>query len=1047
MLTTRKKSVGGGKDTVDNGVLTDGFSSRRRNPILWLVICGILLIAAIAVGTAMMVRNFRDHAIESSKRELENAVVLLARHFDQQLDDAEVPLADLIEQIHQDGIASAEDFRRRMSTAETHLKLVEKVSRASKVAGINIYAADGTLINSSETAAVPYVTIADRAYFNALKSSSNETEPQIELVLSRFTGVWKTLLARKVAGENGEFLGVVSRAIPPAKFEEFFSAVALGQDATISMHHHGGKLLARYPHVEAVMGKDFRTDSTPEAAAFLKQDHGTTRLLSPVDGVERLVSIQSLARFPISIVATTTVASALAEWRAQTNFLVIAAALSAVIVAITIVLIVRRLRWQHQSSQRRVRLEKQRLDTAVENMMQGLTLFDQHRRLVVCNQRYIEMYGLSPEVVKPGCHLHDLIAHRNELGSIRVEVDEYCERIVEHVARGESVTLETAEGRSIQIAHRALPDGGWVATHEDITERTQQENAILQQANDLARINVQFDAALSNMAQGLCMFDGEKRLVVWNERYAMLYQLPQELLRVGTPHQAVIADRISRGILKGDTSASAAEQKLASLNLLPKDAASCRVDEFADGRFILVTRQPMADGGWLATHEDITERRRAEAEIVHLARHDVLTGLANRAEFNAKLKEACKCLKRSGGAVTVMMVDLDKFKVVNDTLGHPAGDQLLIEVGRRLQSTVRETDAVARLGGDEFAIIQETGANQREAAIALALRIINAIAQPFDLNGSRANLGASVGIVLAPEHEIDPEGLLKRADLALYDAKSSGRNDYRFFRNELLEVADTQRTAEIELRDAIEQEQFELFYQPVVDVKTRMLSGVEALVRWRHPVKGFIAPDKFIPLAETTGLIGPLGEWILRRACTDAAAWPEHIKLAVNISAIQFQKGNLFEIIIRTLLETGIKPERLELEITETSLLENQEAHLTTIRQVKNLGISVALDDFGTGYSSVNYLTNFPFDKIKIDKSFTQGVLSRRDCKAVVASTLALAQGLGTVTTAEGVETEEQLEYMRAAGVDLVQGYLFGRPVPISQLKLDATHVPKDMVA
>jgi predicted signal transduction protein with EAL and GGDEF domain len=351
------------------------------------------------------------------------------------------------------------------------------------------------------------------------------------------------------------------------------------------------------------------------------------------------------------------------------------------------------------------------------------------------------------------------------------------------------------------------------------------------------------------------------------------------------------------------------------------------------------------------------------------------------------------------------------------------------------------------LGGDEFAIIQEGGPNQHEAAIALALRIIDAISQPFDLNGNRANLGTSIGIVLAPEHESDPEGLLKRADLALYDAKANGRNDYRFFRNELLEVADTQRTAEIELRDAIERQEFELHYQPVVDAKTRTLCGVEALVRWRHPTKGLIGPDKFVPLAESTGLIVPLGEWILRRACADAASWPAHVKLAINISAIQFKKDDLFEVILSTLVETGLTPGRLELEITETSLLENQEAHLTTIRQLKNLGISMALDDFGTGYSSVNYLANFPFDKIKIDKSFTQGVLSRRDCKAVVASTLALAQGLGTVTTAEGVETEEQLEYMRAAGVDLVQGYLFGRPVPIAQLDLSATLARKERVA
>ncbi len=1031
-------------DAVGAGAFADGESSGRRDPILWLVACGILLIAAIAVGTAMTVFNFRDHALESSKRELENTVILLARHFDQQLNDAEIPLVDLIEQIHQAGINSPDDFRRRMSTPEMQRELAEKVSRVSKVAGLNIYDADGLLINSSETSTVPGVRIDDRAYFKALKSSADAEHPQIELVLSRFTGVWKILVTRKVAAPDGTFLGVVSRAIAPAKFEDFFSTVALGKQATISMHHHDGTLLARYPHVDAIMGKDFKAGSTPQAAALLSLNHGTTRLFSPVDGAERLVAIQSLSRFPLSIVATTTVASSLADWRAQTRFLLVAAMLSAIIVAITIMLIVRRLTWQHQSAQRLVRLEKQRLDTAVENMSQGLTLFDQDKRLVVCNRRYIEMYGLSADVVKPGCELRDLITHRNDIGSIQVEVDDYCARIIEHVARGEQVTLQSVKGRSIQITHRPLPDGGWVATHEDITERMRQERAILEQSSELSRINKQFDAALSNMAHGLCMFGGEKRLLVWNERYAKLYQLPPELLKVGTHHDAIIADRISRGVLKAGMST---RQKIASLDQLPKDAVSSRVDELSDGRFILISRQPMDDGGWLATHEDITERRRAEAEIVHLARHDVLTGLANRAEFNARLEHACKRLKRSGSTVTVMMVDLDRFKVVNDTFGHPAGDQLLIEVGRRLKSTVRETDVVARLGGDEFAVIQEGGSDQHEGAIALALRIISAISRPFDLNGNRTSLGTSIGIVLAPEHESDPEELLKRADLALYDAKSNGRNDYRFFRSELLEVARTQRSAESELREAIERQDFQLFYQPVVDAKTRALCGVEALVRWRHPTKGLISPDKFVPLAEATGLIGPLGEWILQRACADAASWPAHVRLAVNISAIQFKKGNLFEVILRTLMETGLPPERLELEITETSLLENQEAHLTTIRQVKNLGISMALDDFGTGYSSVNYLANFPFDKIKIDKSFTQGVLNRRDCKAVVASTLALAQGLGTVTTAEGVETEEQLEYLRAAGVDLVQGYLFGRPVPLSQLDLTAAPSPADMVA
>ena len=902
----------------ETGGAVDSEPPGRRDPIRWLVAGGIVLIAAIVVGTAVMISNFRDRALASTERELQNTVLLLARHFDQQLDDLQVPLDDLIVHMHAIGIVSPDDFRREMSTHDMHLLMKAKVSGASEIAGINAYDADGILINSSVVPAVPYVNIADRAYYKALKASPDPKQSQIEMVRSRFSGGWRTVVARKVVGPNGEFLGIISRAIAPAKYEEFFSTDALGKDVAISISHHDGTLVARYPHVEAMIGRNLKVPTA--APSLFSADHSTTRMVSPIDGEERLVSTRSLRRFPLSVFATTTVASALADWRAQTRALVVAAGLSAIVIAMILALIVRQLARQHRASQRRLALDKQRLE----------------------------------------------------------------------------------------------------------------------------QINMHFDAALSNMTQGLCMFDGRKRLVVWNDRYAQLYQLPPELLKVGASHSEIIADRILRGILKGESDDAAAKAKISALGQLPKDAASCRIDEFADGRFMLVTRQPMADGGWLATHEDITERRRAEAEIVHLARHDGLTGLANRAQFNVKLEDACEQLARSGGEFAVMMLDLDKFKTVNDTCGHLAGDRLLVDVGKRLQSELRDTDVLARLGGDEFAIIRHGGGGQHESAAELALRIINVITRPFDLNGHEAGIGISIGIALAPAHGSESEQLLRGADLALYDAKANGRNDFRIFREEMLTRVDTQKLAESELRDAIAGKQFELHYQPVMVAGPRTLCGVEALVRWRHPVRGLVAPDQFIPLAEATGLIVQLGEWVLRQACRDAASWPAHIKVAINISAVQFRTGDLFDTVMRVLLETGLPPARLELEITETALLEHQEAHLATIRRLKNLGISLVLDDFGTGYSAVNYLTVFPFDKIKIDKLFTQGVPDRRDCRAVVASTLALAQGLGMVTTAEGIETEEQLDYMRTAGVDLVQGYLFGRPVPIAQLDLCNAPPPKE---
>jgi len=442
----------------------------------------------------------------------------------------------------------------------------------------------------------------------------------------------------------------------------------------------------------------------------------------------------------------------------------------------------------------------------------------------------------------------------------------------------------------------------------------------------------------------------------------------------------------------------------------------------------------------IAVIEDVTESKKAEQRIAFLAHHDALTGLANRVALAQKIDEAAARQRRRDEPFTVLLLDLDRFKQVNDTLGHPAGDTLLIEVATRLKSLLRETDVLARLGGDEFAIIQAGEANQRDAARSLAERIIAMAGKPFAIDGADINIGTSIGIALAPEHGTASDSLLKMADLALYRAKSAGRNGYCFFAPEMSEIASARQEIEGDLRRAVQQGELELHYQPIIDAKTRGICSVEALVRWRHPTKGLISPELFIPLAEESGLIAQIGEWVLRTACAEAVRWPAEVKVAVNLSLVQFRKTDLPDVVARTLVDAGLRPERLELEITETALIESAAECLPALRQFKALGITIVLDDFGTGYSSLSQLAMFPFDRIKIDKSFTQNMTKRSECAAIISATLTLAQSLDIQTTAEGVETVDQYRLLRLAGVTSLQGFLFQRPGPASELDFQRSY-------
>ncbi|HSU04287.1 MAG TPA: EAL domain-containing protein [Acetobacteraceae bacterium] len=545
---------------------------------------------------------------------------------------------------------------------------------------------------------------------------------------------------------------------------------------------------------------------------------------------------------------------------------------------------------------------------------------------------------------------------------------------------------------------------------------------------ELGTRNAQFDAALNNMSQALCMADAEQHMIVCNVRFLELFGLSEAEVRPGTPVVEVFrsihaAARYDRRVVE-------------TIWLEQQGLATSRrpwrfFQEDSGGRALSVSHQPMHDGGWVATYEDISERRQAEARIRFMAHHDALTGLPNRLLFRERMESALEQISHSGESLAVLCLDLDFFKDVNDTLGHPAGDALLESVARRLRACVRGGDLVARLGGDEFAILQFSPKQPTDAE-GLAQRIVETLRQPYDIEGQPAIVSVSVGIAIAGESGAGADTLLKCADLALYRAKADGRGTYRFFEAVMDAEIQVRRAIELELREALARSELEVFYQPQFDLRRGQVCGFEALLRWRHPERGMIAPDRFIPIAEELRLIIPIGEWVLRKACADAAAWPDHIKIAVNLSPMQFRSENLVSAVERALQLSRVAAHRLEIEITESALLQNNHKVLSTLHQLRALGVRIALDDFGTGYSSLSYLRSFPFDKIKIDQSFVREIGSRPDCLAIVTAVTGLAHQLGMSTTAEGVETAEQLDELRDAGCDEVQGFYFDRPKPLS---------------
>ncbi len=553
---------------------------------------------------------------------------------------------------------------------------------------------------------------------------------------------------------------------------------------------------------------------------------------------------------------------------------------------------------RHQLTDRRLAAERRQLSIAVNNIPQGLVLYDASARIIICNQPYLDMFGLSADVAKPGCTMQRLIAHRKETGSFDGDVDEFCNAIIQKVSLGKTTRqlTQTPGGRAIEIINR-----------------------------------------------------------------------------------------------------------------------------------------PLKSGGWVATIEDVTERRRADEKIEHLAHYDGLTDLPNRILFRERLEQSLKAIQ-PGEQLAVLYIDIDEFKSVNDALGHAVGDELLKGVAERLRGCLGEADVAARLGGDEFAVIQ-TAIKDRSETTRLVDEIHSAIRQPLECMGHLITTDASIGIAMAPSDGVDLDQLLKNADLALYGAKGDGRRTYRFFEAGMDQRARARRSLELELRQAISDGSLETYYQPVVNIEDDKISSCEALLRWRHPERGMISPAEFIPIAEDSGLINQLGLWVLNAACAEAATWPDHVRVAVNVSPVQFRSPSLALNVAAALAACNLPASRLELEITEAVLIRDDEAALDMLHQLRKLGVRIALDDFGTGYSSLSYLQRFPFDKIKIDRSFIRDIAGPGASSSIVQAVVNIAAASDMTTTAEGVETEQQRNLLYILGCTEMQGYLFSPAISATDVR------------
>jgi diguanylate cyclase (GGDEF)-like protein len=881
-------------------------SDKSRFHFLLAIAAGLTCVSALAIGATIW--WLHSDVIADAANNSNNLATVLAQQTNNSVQSIDLFLSEIRDREEVSGAQSPNEFDGILRNEDTNRFLLERLPRLQQASFFGLVDKNGILVNTTRQWPSPKIDLSDRAYFSYFKHKDDKGVFISNSLLDRSKGLQVITFSKRINGPNSEFLGVVVAGVTLSYFQQIYESIATLSDQSFLLLHRDGTIIVRYPDP-----KNRMYEKMPLASPWYNlvlQGGGQYRSPGYFDNEARLVAVQPLRDYPLVVNVGVAEAAVFETWRIQAMTL----GAGALLVMLCVIFLLKAQSKQFRrlvTSEQTLKSANLTVDAALNNMSQGLVMFDSSNRLVVCNQRYLEMYGLSPEIVRPGCTLRELLDHRAATGQfLPDDPEQYIANIVAAAALGETFTKITG-----------LPDG----------------------------------------------------------------------------------------------------------------------------RIIAIVNHPTEDGGWVATHEDITEQKRAEQRITYAALHDPLTGLPNRRFFCEQLEDALKRVRR-GEQLAVLYLDVDHLKRINDTLGHPIGDKLLKGVADRLRGCIRDIDLVARLSGDEFAIIQSSLRVPSDAA-ALAMRIREAIHMPFNLEDHQVTVDISVGISIVPADANTLNELLKTADIALYEAKHTGRGTYCFYQTEMNERMQCRSKLERDLQSALTNGEFELFYQPVVNLEDDKIKYFEALLRWHHPTRGLVSPAEFIPLAEETGLIVPLGEWVLRAACAEAANWPDNIGIAVNVSAVQVANKNLINVIIGAIASAGLPTNRLILEITESVFLKDTLTNLATLRQLHKLGVQFAMDDFGIGYSSLSYLMSFPFSKIKIDRSFIAGLADNDKSQAIIRAIADLARNLKMQVIAEGVETTAQREQVKMLGCTDMQGYLFSQPQTAAETRRLFLPPPQDTVS